>query len=598
MTNKYKEFICNNKSNILYVFILLSILLLITIPKLLMQYHVGVANWDSFLYLENGRNFAKMGWGDVPSIAPVFPMMIAKLFLLAGHTYSEAIFNLDALFYIIGVIGVYLILRFKFSNLTSLLGSMIYATFTLLYSWAAIGGNDIIGTTGTILTIYLLLKAAGGNSKFYYLMFPIAAYSFLSRYTAGVMLFAIIFYILVNKLDMAKIKDIIVGAVIGVVSIVWFLNQFNKTLGTPFPFLGQFSGTVSNVKVMDAGFLPDSWYYINHIPNYLASTIPRGATFNALINPMGNIPTILSTLYIILMVAGIAAVFYKIIKTVYTSDIKFATKKNITLTILAAVLFIVCFITICGVSYLMSSIIFMVALLILYYVLRGYDIKYLDYDFMMILLLFVYVVFQSVIYTKNDRYFITALPFIAYFIINAISCIYEFIDSKISLKPKISTIISICAVIFLVVNALSFTQSIPTENQYSDIDDACNWFNENHGNYNNSTIIYSDNWPAVTWYLNLYIQRGVPESDTPDGLAEFSKFMLCENSTHSAASYYIQTTNTDKNMTFPGFSKIYEKGTVAIYQNNYLEDHNQSQFRSSEYRNYTDNLFSNMTEEK
>ena len=74
--------------------------------------------------------------------------------------------------------------------------------------------------------------------------------------------------------------------------------------------------------------------------------------------------------------------------------------------------------------------------------------------------------------------------------------------------------------------------------------------------------------------------------------------MLCENSTHSAASYYIQTTNTDKNMTFPGFSKIYEKGTVAIYQNNYLEDHNQSQFRSSEYRNYTDNLFSNMTEEK
>ena len=194
--------------------------------------------------------------------------------------------------------------------------------------------------------------------------------------------------------------------------------------------------------------------------------------------------------------------------------------------------------------------------------------------------------------------FITALPFIAYFIINAISCIYEFIDSKISLKPKISTIISICAVIFLVVNALSFTQSIPTENQYSDIDDACNWFNENHGNYNNSTIIYSDNWPAVTWYLNLYIQRGVPESDTPDGLAEFSKFMLCENSTHSATSYYIQTTNTDKKMTFPGLSKIYEKGTVAIYQNNYLEDHNQSQFRSSEYRNYTDNLFSNMTEEK
>jgi hypothetical protein len=50
------------------------------------QYNISIANWDTYLYLENGRNFAKMGWGDVPSIAPVLPMIISKFFF-NGRTY-------------------------------------------------------------------------------------------------------------------------------------------------------------------------------------------------------------------------------------------------------------------------------------------------------------------------------------------------------------------------------------------------------------------------------------------------------------------------------------------------------------------------------
>ena len=66
-------------------------------------------------------------------------------------------------------------------------------------------------------------------------------------------------------------------------------------ISTPFPFLGQFSGTVNNTKVLDAGYLPDTMYYIKHIPNYITSYIPHtGATFENVVNPMGNIPSVIS----------------------------------------------------------------------------------------------------------------------------------------------------------------------------------------------------------------------------------------------------------------------------------------------------------------
>lgn len=591
MTNKFKNFLYNNKSCIIYCFILFIILLLLVIPKLMHQYSVGVANWDTFLYLENGRNFAKMGWGDVPSIAPVLPMMLAKLFLLAGHTYVEAIFNIDVVFYIIGVIVFFLILRFKFDNNTSFIGSLIYATFTLLYSWVAVGGNDIIGVTGTLITIYFIILACNYNSKFFYPAFFFAAYAFLSRYTAGIMIFAIITYLIMKKPNLKQLRDMIIGIIIGVVGILWFLDEFNKKLNTPFPFMGQFSGTVSNTKVIDAGFLPDSWYYITHIPNYLSSSIPPGCGFNAVINPMGNIPTILSDIYIIFMIVGFILIFYNIYRKVKSSDIKFLTRENSISIITTIIVFIACILTISKVSYITTNMLFMVVLVELYYTFKKYDIKYLSYDFLMISLFFTYLVFQSVLYTKNDRYFITVLPFIAYFITNAIYYIFKYVNNKISsiksIKP--SVIITAVVVIFLVFNSLSFAASIPDKSDYDDIKDACDWFKENYPDYNNKTLTYSDNWPAVSWYLNIYAQRGVLEADD-NATDQLAYMMLADNKTHNAAHFYIDTKNNHKN-NYTGFIEVYRTGGVTIYQNTYLQSHDYKDLRSDEYDRYYYDLF-------
>lgn len=264
---------------------------------------------------------------------------------------------------------------------------------------------------------------------------PIAAFAFLSRYTAGVMIFAIIFYLLINKISKNEFKTFIKGSVLGVLCVSPFLYHFYRILSTPFPFLGQFSGTVNNTKVLDAGYLPDTMYYIKHIPNYITSYIPHtGATFENVVNPMGNIPSVISYVFIILCIIGIFLIFYNSYKYVIKSNRRLLTGNNQINIIIALILTIICLISINSVSYIITTILTLSVLYIIKHILEDYDIWYLNYDLLMLSLLLVYIIFQSILSTKNDRYFITVLPFIAYFITNALYYIYNFIDFKIEIK--------------------------------------------------------------------------------------------------------------------------------------------------------------------
>lgn len=584
MINNLKIFITDNKKDLKYLIILILFLLAISIPKLLIQYKVGIGNWDTFLYLENGRNFAKMGWGDVPSIAPVLPVLLSKLFLLAGHPYQRAIFNVDVIFYILGAISFYLILRLKFKHNVSLVGSIIYSTFTLLYSWVAIGGNDILGTTGTLLSMYFIFISHKYNNKLYILALPIAAYSFLSRYTAGVMLFAILLYWIINRVNLKEIKYIITGSIIGIISISWFLYEFNKHLDTPFPFLGQFSGTVSNTVVLDAGFLPDSWYYIKHIPNYLLSTVPKNVNnINVIVNPMGNTPSIVSYIYIALFIFGIILLIYNIYSKVKESKIQFNKNKKLLLTA-GLILALIGLITIGNISYIFSSLISLICLCIFYHLLNDYNIENIDIDFTMLELFIIYLVFQSILFTKNDRYFITVLPFIAYFITYSLNEIFIKLDERFKWnKTKVSKIITALIILFLLSNTLVFANNVPEENDYADIKDACEWL-KNYDNITNNTLIHSDDWPGVSWYMNIFCQRGVPDTSNASSIAEFSREILSRNNSHYASSYYIDCTHSTK-FDYPGLVKIKKIGSVEIYENKYLKKNGPTYIYTKEYNN-------------
>ena len=332
---------------------------------------------------------------------------------------------------------------------------------------------------------------------------------------------------------------------------------------------------------MDSGFLPDSWYYIKHVPNYLSSCVPNIDNFNAIVNPMGNIPSVLSYIYIILFIMGFVLLAYNILNTVKSSDYNITLTGRISLLV-ALGLFVTFLFTLGNVSYIISTVLFLMLLYILWKVLEVYDIEYLDFDFVMISLFVVYLVFQSILFTKNDRYFITVLPFIAYFITFALDAIYKRID-KISLVKSIkcSKIISVLFIIFLLANTLCFVSAIPTHNDYHDIEEACSWLSENE-NISNTTVLYSDDWPAVSWYLNIYCQRGVPNMDNNSYPVDFARQILSRNEKHYAASYFIDCTNTNKT-DYPGLMKYKTFNTVEIYKNKYLESYGFDYIHTFEY---------------
>lgn len=180
-------------------------------------------------------------------------------------------------------------------------------------------------------------------------------------------------------------------------------------------------------------------------------------------------------------------------------------------------------ITIGNISYIFSSLISLICLCIFYHLLNDYNIENIDIDFTMLELFIIYLVFQSILFTKNDRYFITVLPFIAYFITYSLNEIFIKLDERFKWnKTKVSKIITALIILFLLSNTLVFANNVPEENDYADIKDACEWL-KNYDNITNNTLIHSDDWPGVSWYMNIFCQRGVPDTSNASSIAEFSR---------------------------------------------------------------------------
>jgi hypothetical protein len=115
------------------LFILTIITVGITAYLLEVQIKIGVPYWDVFNYLNNALFFAGMGKGSVLYLPPVIPFL-TSLFFKAGYISINAIFILDSILFIIGVIGLYLLLNQRFNGIQSLTGSLIFISFPVVYS--------------------------------------------------------------------------------------------------------------------------------------------------------------------------------------------------------------------------------------------------------------------------------------------------------------------------------------------------------------------------------------------------------------------------------------------------------------------------------
>lgn len=550
----------DKRSKVICSFILLAFVIILTLYLVRLQIKVGVVYWDVYLYLNNALMFAGLGEGYKIFLPPLLPFLTSVFFRIFQVTDSF-LYVISGIIFALGIVGMYLLLNLRFSTFKSLCGAVIFSSMTIILSWAVSGTLDVPAVCFSIWFLYLTVYGLEKNSNALYLAFPVAALAFLTRYTAGLMLLPVLFIFITHYLEKgvkkAQIKKLVLGMVLGLLIMIPFMGFFYTNLGTPFPFLNQLGVSVENqVSSRDPGLMPDRAYYLKNIPNYISS-YPLGTGYGAMLNPVKGHVNPIS--YFILILTGIGLIasasgvlknYVKILisnmRTLKQKIVSKDRKNNLKFfsPILTAILIILFILSLNGNSYLISEALMLALALSIYLFLKKHEIGKNEnqslsnsiLDLTIIIWFLTYFISHSFLSVKVDRYFVTMIPALVYLIVLGLSSTGNLL-ARLTGKINKKNIISSGLVLLMAM--LLFSSSIhPYQNHvpypiYGYLEEGGEWMANYDPDYADK-IIYSNNWPALSWHLKTNVNRGfLPDFNNSD---EFSQMLVNSN-----ATYYIGT---------------------------------------------------------
>ena len=519
---KIKKCMANNKPSLMAFTLLAVITAIFTYALVTIQSQIGVYYWDIFLYLNNALKMAGMGVGDTLYLSPFLPF-ITSLFFRADFIYESTLFAISGVFYFLGTLGLYLLLKMRFNEWESLVGALSFATFTVVIIWAVSGALDVPAISLSIWALYLTLLAVKKDSKFFYLAFPVAMLAFLTRYTSGLILIPMLLVIYINRPQGHDLKKAIKGIILGVLIYLPFMFYFKRQVGNLFPFFQQFSGSASGaVSSANPGYSLDTLYYFKYIPEYISSQASSG--YQNMLWPSYSSPTILAYVLIGILMVGILIYLFKIFKQLFK---EFKTLKNGNESLstedesnnlksfyfrLAAVIItgIILVGTYSQVSYAVSEVIMVIMSISIYLLLKNLDLKYLDLDILFLTWFLAFLIMHSAHPVKVDRYFITMAPPLAYGIALGINQISSLIKYKFKGINATSALISVLLVFSIIFSTVTYIDAIPhSDPQVESEQAAAQWLMNYDPDYKNKTIA-ADRGPAFSWYLKKYVFTRIP----------------------------------------------------------------------------------------
>lgn len=481
-TNAIKKY----KASLISLTALIVIVSIIIFYRIKIQMSIGPI-WDTYDFLSNALLFAGQGTGYSDLTRPTVISFLTSIFFRLGYTSYAAIFIVDGLLSVFGVIGFFLLLKLRFNNIESILGSLLYATFPIVITFAGSGLSDIPSVSFSIWAIYFTILAVKKNSKFFYLSFPFAMLAFLTRYPSALLIFPIMFYILINQKSIQKIRDITIGISISLLLLLPVLIFFYDIFGNPFySFLNFFGSSSSGVSAGTYAYNPDTLYFLNNLPSFIGAS---GITI----------------IVIILSLMGYELFkFKKPISKIRLFNIRHVQKVTAAKLSLFIILTLIFLGTFGELSYMASEIIFFTLFYIFYTLIKDINIKNINMHLLIFAWFMAFFIFHSIYVVKDGRYFVTMAPAAAYFLLLGLSGTLKKIEFKtknINLASLFSVIL-ISMLLFCTVSYLPVIQegnnnlTIKNENMAM----ASNWLINYDHDYKNK-IIYSQLWPYSGWYL-------------------------------------------------------------------------------------------------
>ena len=556
-----------SRNDFFYLFVLTVFSIIITYYLMNFNHLIGIYCSDVFIYLSNSLVFA--GYESSRGylyLSPLICFLTSILFRL-GFLSEMSLYLITGIFGIFANIGIYVLLKNKFSSILSLCGAFLFGSFSLNLLWWANGTLDIPAVAFSIWTIIFIVLAIDKDSKYYLLAVPLFVLAVFTRYTALFLLPLLLLYYLSSydfftNLDLLildreefaiKIKsyikseefrNILKSFAISFVLILLFSASI-LALGSHLSFLTQSSTFASGSKgeLIDNAYTNDTFFYLHDFPNFLYSDY---------VNIENHIPVLygfnlMSLLLIGLAFIGILLFAYKLFIAKQKDDLKF---KNLAVVLFVLLLFIAIF------SFKINSIITIAILLIDFVIMfalfkkRGIDRDLYSFDVLMLAWFLVYFIFFTFLNIKVNRYIITVFPAFIYFVIYAFNEIFEiskgfkFLEFK---KQNLLNIIPIILIVFCIFSAFTFSSTVHYNEDFNRNKVIADYLMEYDQDYGSKEIAVF-NQRSYNWFLK---DNTIPLTDEQLDYLESSNI-----------TYYI----SDGNFDLANYTIIYQKDGLYLYE--------------------------------
>ncbi len=567
MFKKFFDDLNVSKNDFFYLFILTIFSILITYALINFNQVLGIYCSDVFIYLSNSLVFA----GYESSIlylylSPVICILTAILFKL-GFLSEAALYLITGIFCIFANLGIYVLLKNKFSSLLSLCGAFLFGSFSLTLLWWANGTLDVPAVALSIWTIIFTILAVDKDSKYYMIAIPFFVLAVFTRYTALFLLPLILLYYL-SKHDFFTNLDLLIGDgkefsrklksyikseefrnILKACAIAFVLVVlFSATIlayGSNLSFLTQSSTFASGSKgeVIDNAYTTDTFFYLHDFPNFLYSDY---VSFDNVI-PVLNGSNPMSFFLIGLFAIGILYFGYKLINAKKKEESKYKYHVGILFIVLLAIS-ILCF----KINSLITITIILIDLVILFSFFRkiGIDRELYSTDMLMLAWLLVYFIFFTFLNIKVNRYIITVFPAFIYFVIYALNEILDlsrklvFFEFK---KQNILKVIPIILILFCIFSAFTFTSTVNYNEDFNKNKVIADYLTEYDSDYMSKDVAVFHQ-RSYNWFLKKYT---IPITDDQLDYLESSNI-----------TYYI----SDDNFNLSNYTIIYQKEGLYLYE--------------------------------
>ncbi|WP_405303750.1 glycosyltransferase family 39 protein [Methanobrevibacter sp.] len=487
---------------------------------------------DIAIYLLSGLKYAGLDFFNVAYPEDLFytPVIsfLTSLFFRMGYVDKNAIIIVTAIFSFMGFVGLYCLLKNRFNSLLSLTGVIIFGSFSIVIFNISKGMVDIPLVSISIWVLIFAIMAIDKNPKYFLITFPLLAIAFFTKYTAGFLLPLILLYYcmkrnVVDKFDCLisdrtlfkqefkgylsskELKYIILSLLLCLILAAIICKTLILDFGGSLTFFGQSIETFNGHSYSGIDFNSDKFYYIVMLRNMLYGPREIGIVVEALLYVIG----------LGLLIKGIRNF------SVFKSERRqFKTKYLEKILIIFSVFLIfVSLFSFNDVSnHMVSNICLLVALTFIYSILQKFefDDKLLSLDLLFLAYFLINFIFVSLYAIKAERYGLTFIPALVYFMIWGLEEIVESINVDKLSRFKLNKTIPIILIVIFLISTASFMAPIEYERTNDvvyalnymgfkgDLVDACDFIINNDSDYHNESFAsYYHHSRIIRWHLNV-----------------------------------------------------------------------------------------------